>query len=155
MQSPSNTYMLIFRETDLASYESLDEAQTREALEVWNAWCDELAGHGRAVDGHRGNPLEPAGTVVQAGPGRRGAEVVDGPFAEAKELVGGYHLVRAASLDEAVEMARGCPLLEHGMTVEVRPVATACHLAKVLGMETMREDETEAETETGRATAGF
>lgn len=153
MPSPANAYMLIFRETDLASYESLDEAETREALDVWNAWCEELAQTGVVMDGHRGNPLEPAGKIVQAGPGRRGAEVVDGPFAEAKELVGGYHLVSAGSLEEAVEMARGCPLLEYGMTVEVRPVATSCHLAKALGMETMRPAEAEAEAE--REPAGF
>ena len=140
--STADAYMLIFRETDPGSYESMTEAQTREALEIWNAWCDELAATGVALGG---NPLEPAGKLVQASPGRRGAEVVDGPFAEAKELVGGYHLVRAASLDEAVELAKGCPLVEHGMTVEVRPVATACHLAKALGMETMREGESEAE----------
>lgn len=148
MQSPANTYMLIFRETDLASYEALDEARTREALDVWNGWCDELARSGVALGG---NPLEPAGRMVQAGPGRRGSEVVDGPFAEAKELVGGYHLVSAGSLEEAVEMARGCPLLEYGMTVEVRPVATACHLAKALGMERMRPEEVEAAPETVEA----
>lgn len=148
MPSTANTYMLIFRETDLASYESMDEARTRETLEVWNAWCDELARTGVALGG---NPLEPAGRLVQAGPGRQGSEVVDGPFAEAKELVGGYHLVSAGSLEEAVELARGCPLLEHGMTVEVRPVATGCHLAKALGLPGMRPEEAETE----RSPAGF
>ena len=65
-----------------------------------------------------------------------------GPFAEAKELVGGYFIVTAASLDEATLLAEQCPLLAFGMTVEVRPVAGACHLARSLGWDTMREPAT-------------
>jgi hypothetical protein len=64
---------------------------------------------------------------------------VDGPFAEAKELVGGYILVTASSLEEATAIAEQCPRLGEGLTVEVRPVAQACALARSLGMRTMRE----------------
>ncbi len=71
--------------------------------------------------------------------GARGAHVTDGPFAEARELIGGYFLVSAANLDEATAMAQECPFLEYGMTIEVRPVAAACHLARSLGWETMQE----------------
>jgi len=48
--------------------------------------------------------------------------VTDGPFAEAKDLVGGFSLVEATSIDQAVELSRGCPVLDTGGSVEVRPV---------------------------------
>jgi hypothetical protein len=48
--------------------------------------------------------------------------ITDGPFAEGKELVGGYFLVRADSLDEAARMAKDCPIFETGGSVEVRPI---------------------------------
>lgn len=48
--------------------------------------------------------------------------VTDGPFAETKEVIGGYWIVTAANYDEAVEVARGCPTLEYGGRVEVREV---------------------------------
>lgn len=51
-----------------------------------------------------------------------GAVITDGPYAEAKEIVGGYILINASSLDEAVEIARGCPGLDYRLAVEVRPV---------------------------------
>jgi hypothetical protein len=65
------------------------------------------------------NGLEPAGKVLRE-PGA--AVITDGPYAEAKEIVGGYILINAPSLDEAVEIARGCPGLNHRLAVEVRPV---------------------------------
>jgi hypothetical protein len=46
--------------------------------------------------------------------------VVDGPFAEVKETVAGYILLRADSLDEATELAKACPGLDYGVSVEVR-----------------------------------
>jgi hypothetical protein len=65
------------------------------------------------------NGLAPAGKVLR---GKRGASSTDGPYVEAKEIVGGYVLLQAADLDAAVEHARDCPGLDYGMTVEVRPV---------------------------------
>jgi len=71
--------------------------------------------------------------------GARGARVVDGPFAEAKEAIGGYFLLTVASLDEATEIARRCPNLRHGMIVEVRPVSEYCPLMRPLGRQAMGE----------------
>jgi hypothetical protein len=52
--------------------------------------------------------------------------VADGPFAESKEAVGGYFYLKVADMEEAVEIARQCPGLEHGAIVEVRQVADLC-----------------------------
>ena len=53
-------------------------------------------------------------------------KVVDGPFSETKEAVGGYLVLQADSLDEAVEIARSMPTLRHGISVEVRPILAEC-----------------------------
>jgi hypothetical protein len=48
--------------------------------------------------------------------------ITDGPYTEIKELIGGYTLVKAESLDEAAELAKGCPILAFGGNVEVREI---------------------------------
>ena len=58
--------------------------------------------------------------------GGNGNLVVDGPFAESKEAVGGYLVLQADDLDEAVEIARSMPTLKNGVSVEVRPILAEC-----------------------------
>ena len=89
--------------------------QMQQHLQKWRSWMQELGqkGHFKA-----GEPLEKGGKVVKGS----GKLVTDGPFAEAKDLVGGFFLVSASSLDEAVELSKGCPILENNGIVEVRPV---------------------------------
>ncbi|MES2568950.1 MAG: YciI family protein [Verrucomicrobiota bacterium] len=130
MESKASPYLLIFRETAPENYEAMPVEEREELLQRWNHWYDGLAGEGRLQHGH---PLEPKGRVVSH------ERIVDGPFAEAKEVIGGYFLVMAASLEEASEMAQGCPNLRHGMVVEVRPIAGGCHLARSLGREQMKQ----------------
>jgi hypothetical protein len=90
--------------------------QGQQVLQKWMAWFKDLAARGHVVD--RGQPLERSGKIV------RGADkvVTDGPFAEAKDVVGGYTLIKANDVAQAAELARGCPILERGGAVEVRPV---------------------------------
>lgn len=82
----------------------------------WNDWYDGLAAQGKV---EHGRPLGLQGRVVS---GVRGQHVTDGPFAETKEAIGGYFFLKVADLDEATEIAKGCPGLPVGLTVEVRPV---------------------------------
>jgi hypothetical protein len=106
--------MLIFR-GGAVSRDDVSPSVLQAHLEKWYAWSDELARQGRR---NVGTPL--------ANPGRsvRGHDkfVTDGPYAESKDLVTGAMTIDAASLDEAVEVARGCPTYEFGGSVEVRPV---------------------------------
>lgn len=133
MEAASPAYLLIFRESTPERYEAMSVDERREALRRWNAWCDKLAAQGKLLSG---NPLLPEGRVIsRARPGGG----VDGPFAEAKEMIGGYFLLSAASLDEATAIAEQSPNLPYGMTIEVRPVAGGCHLARSLGLRGMRE----------------
>ena len=90
--------------------------QAQQMMQKWMAWFKELAENGHVKD--RGQPLERAGKLVN---GKR-KTVTDGPFAEAKDLVGGYTLILAKDLDEAAELSKGCPILEVDGQVEVRPV---------------------------------
>jgi hypothetical protein len=89
--------------------------QVQQILQKWTAWFKDLAAKGHIVD--RGQPLERSGKIVSSA-----RMVTDGPFAEAKDLVGGYTLIKARDVAEAAELAKGCPLLERGGGVEVRPV---------------------------------
>lgn len=82
----------------------------------WNDWYDGLAAKGKV---QHGRPLGLTGRVVS---GARGHRVIDGPYAEAKEAIAGYFFLNVADLDEATEIAKMCPGLPLGVSVEVRPV---------------------------------
>jgi len=116
-----NEYMLIFRGTDW--HNGLSPEQMQKVSEQWMAWFKGLIDQGKAV---AGNPLAPEGKIVS---GKGGRVVADGPFAESKEAIGGYFLLKVDSLDEAVAIARQCPGLPHGAKVEVRPVLSECPLS--------------------------
>ena len=89
--------------------------QMQKTMQKWVAWFKDLGAKGHLKD--PGHPLEPTGKVVS---GKQKA-VNDGPYAEAKDVVGGYIVVEAADLNQAVELSKGCPILEVGGSVEVRP----------------------------------
>jgi hypothetical protein len=129
--APASKYLLLFRNAGPDAHAHLNAVQRDELTKQWNDWYDSLARKGR-VD--HGRPLGLGGRVVS---GKRGETVRDGPYAEAKEIVGGYFLVNAASLDEATEIAKGCPGLAIGLTVEVRSVEMASPV-----LEGVRADRT-------------
>jgi hypothetical protein len=89
--------------------------QSQQIMQKWLNWMKDLTASGNLKD--PGQPLEAEGKVVNG----KGT-ITDGPFAEAKDLVGGFTLIEAGSLARAAELAGGCPILEVGGSVEVRPV---------------------------------
>ena len=107
-----NEFLYLYRGGDSSG--SPEEMQ--QTMHKWVAWMKELGdgGHLKAM----GNPLEPTGKVVKA----KQKAITDGPYAEAKDLVGGYTLVEAKDIQEAAELAQGCPIFEKGGIVEVRPI---------------------------------
>ena len=81
-------------------------------------WLDDLQSRGKWVTGDQLAPPRRARSVRV----REGKKLVtDGPFAETKEAVGGFDLIEADSIDEAVEIAAGHPVAGIGM-IEVRPL---------------------------------
>ena len=115
-----NGYMLIFRGNEW--HKGLSPEQMQNISDQWMAWFKRLMAEGKAI---AGNPLEPKGKIVSG----KSGHVVDGPFAESKEAVGGYFLLVVRDLDEAVAIARQCPGLPYGAKIEVRPVAGECPMA--------------------------
>ena len=108
------SYMLLLRGgVDL---KDLSPEQVQQLIKKYFDWMELLKsrGHFKA-----GEPLEDGGKVLS---GKYGKVVTDGPFAEAKEEVGGYFLIHAKSLADAAKIAQGCPISDNGGTVEVRPI---------------------------------
>ena len=109
-------YLLIFRGGDAARTEEQRSPEKWQAhMQKWMQWMSALTEQGKFVGAQ---PLKVEGKVVK---GNRKV-VTDGPFVEGKEMVGGYLICKAKSLDEAVEISRGCPIFEHDGTVEVREI---------------------------------
>jgi hypothetical protein len=104
------TYLFRGRDT------SASPEQRQKHMEKWVAWFRELGAKGHIKD--PGHPLDGAGKVVKGNQ----KVVSDGPYAEAKDVVGGYMLIEAKDLAHAVEISKDCPILEVGGSVEVRPV---------------------------------
>jgi hypothetical protein len=104
-------YMLLFREGDLSK---LSAQEQQEQMGKWLVWVEKLRKENRYLSGE---PLLPGGKTV-TGP----KTVTDGPFAESKEVIGGFFIVNAKNLDDAVNIARDCPDFEFGASVEVREV---------------------------------
>ena len=113
-------YMLLFRGNDW--HKGLSQEQIQKVSNDWMSWFERLGAQGKVT---AGSPLEREGKIVS---GKNGRVVADGPFAESKEAIGGYFLLRVNSLDEAVAIAQQCPGLAYGAQVEVRPVAEECPL---------------------------
>jgi hypothetical protein len=93
---------------------SPEEMQKKTAK--WMAWFKDLSdkGHVKSL----GEPLHPDGKVVKG----TKKQVIDGPYAEAKDVVGGYSIIVARDLEQALEFSLGCPIFEDGGSVEVRPI---------------------------------
>lgn len=115
-----NGYLLLFRGTDW--HKGLAPEEMQRVVTDWMAWFEGLVAEGKCAGG---SPLENEGKVVTGSGGRM---VADGPFAEAKEAIGGYFMLDVATMDEAVAIAQQCPGLPYGAKVEVRPVLAECPL---------------------------
>jgi hypothetical protein len=90
--------------------------QMQKTMEKWMAWFKELGENGHMKD--PGHPLEHTGKVVKG----MQKTVMDGPYAEAKDVIGGYVVIEAKDLAQATELSKGCPILDVGGSVEVRPI---------------------------------
>jgi hypothetical protein len=109
-------YVLLFGETKQRAkqWEAMPEAQKQAAYAPINQWFEK---YGSKITG--GHELQPERTATTIKFNNGKPVVMDGPFIEGKESIGGYAEVNVADLDEAIEMAKGWPT---GGLVEVRPV---------------------------------
>lgn len=110
-----NEFTMIFR-SDPALSADVTPEQWQVRLKAWGDWMGGMAAQNKLVSS--GNRLGDEGMVLKST-----TLITDGPYAETKELIGGYIVVRAADMTEAVELAKGCPMLfGGGGSVEVRSI---------------------------------
>lgn len=95
---------------------NLSPERMQELMKSWMNWVEELKQGGHLVQ--TGERMNATGKMVRG----KSKTVTDGPYAEAKDTIGGYLVLQANDLDQAVELAKGCPVLEGDGMVEVRPV---------------------------------
>src|ERR1700751_1563638 len=113
----SSEYMLLFKGTlwdRELSPEELQQVMTR-----WMNWLDRLTQEGKVRSAH---PLANQGKIITW---KKGAPT-DGPFAESKEAIGGYFLLKVSGEEEALEIAKECPALRYGVAVGGGPIVDQC-----------------------------
>jgi hypothetical protein len=106
---------------------------TMEAFEAMEKFTEELVKAGVLVAGAGLKPSAEGKRIVVDGPGRT---VIDGPFAEARELVAGFSIWEVKDMDEAVAWAKRCPNPMSGPSeIEIRPFIEAADMAEALSLE--------------------
>ena len=106
-------YLILIYE-DEKGYADADEKLMNEVMEAHNRFAKQVEETGGKIVS--GRALQPTSTATSI----RGDVVTDGPFAETKEALGGYYVIEARDLDQALELAKVCPVSQGG--VEVRPI---------------------------------
>ena len=126
-QTPTDEYLLLIRGTHWNH--GLSATELQRVMSDFYAWVDGLVQKGV----HRGAlPLMEEGKLITDA---QGSSVTDGAFAESKEAIAGYFLLAVRGMNEAVRLARECPILSYGAQIEVRPVADLCRpMAEVKAM---------------------
>ena len=108
------TFMLLVRDEGF-DFSKLPPAEASSILKLYGAWSRMLKAAGRhkydmKLADEGGKSLKIKGRDV----------VVDGPYADSKEVIGGFYIIEAENYDDAVEVAKGCPCLTYGGSVEIR-----------------------------------
>ncbi len=110
-------YLLLLRDHG-DRWSSFSPEEQQAVIQRFNAWNDSLRADKRFVSAAKLS--QDRGKTVRTG----GEELlVDGPYSESKEAIGGFYLIRAESAEEAAAHAKRCPILSYGGSVEVREVA--------------------------------
>ncbi|WP_207512852.1 YciI family protein [Longitalea luteola] len=108
-------YLLVYR-TDFNNMPKPTAEEMQALSKRWMDWIGSIAAQNKL--GNRGNRLEVSGKVIKSD-----GTITNGPYAEIKESIGGYSIVKAESYDAAIELAKGCPVLTVGGNVEVREIS--------------------------------
>lgn len=108
-----NEFLLVFRRDAINGDPSPSPEQMQAMMKPWQDWMGNLTAQNKLVNA--GNRLASEGKVIKPN-----NVITNGPYVEIKEAIGGYIIIRAASLDEAAELSKGCPILQVGGSVEVR-----------------------------------
>ncbi len=107
-------FLMLIRE-DLGQYSQMTPEEMQKDIEQHMEWVGKLVASGNFKTG---NPLSPEGKTVSG----QKALLTDGPYIESKEGISGYYFLLADSLEQAAAIARDCPSLRLGATLELREV---------------------------------
>ncbi len=107
-------FMLLFRQPSY-DYSKASPQEMQALQKKWHDWAGGIAVQGKLAN--NGSRLATEGKVLKAG-----GVITDGPFVEIREMLGSFIVVKADSLDEATTLAHGCPALDAGGSVEIRPI---------------------------------
>jgi hypothetical protein len=107
-------FLLLFRGG--LDFTTATQEQLQQAMMKWKTWIEELTQQGKYFGGQR---LTRNGSLLKGGE----KQITDGPYAESKEIVGGYMSIKATDLQDAIETAKNCPILNYNGIVEVREIA--------------------------------
>ena len=110
-------YMLLIFGNE-AGMQAASKAETGQMMAAYGAYTEAMKKAGIMVAGDRLQPSA-AATTVRVADGK--TKVLNGPYAETKEQLGGYYIIEAPDLDAALSWAARCPGASHG-TIEVRPI---------------------------------
>lgn len=110
-------FMLLLYDSP-TDFSDLSPEEMQGIIQKYTAWRDRLDESGKLIASDKLTDGE--GRVMRQTDGK--VRILDGPFSESKEVVGGYFAIRAASYDDAIEVARGCPHLGFGGTIEIREI---------------------------------
>ena len=110
-------YLLLLY-SDANTFAKMTPAQQQQGMAAYQAYTEALKGASAFLGANRLQPVS-AATTVRMSEGK--SQVLDGPYADSKEQLGGYYLIEAPDLDAAISWAARCPGASHG-TIEVRPV---------------------------------
>lgn len=111
-------YMLLIGVDEKAAAK-MTPAEGQQVMAAFNVYTEALRKAGVFKDGN-GLQQTSAASTVRMKNGK--SMVLDGPYAESKEQIGGYYVIDVANLDEALSWAKKCPAVERGSSVEVRPI---------------------------------
>ena len=115
-------------------------APTDEMFRVMNAYNEQLVNAGIMLGGEGLQPSKAGAKVVWDATGE--TSVVDGPFAEAKEIIAGYWIWQVSSMDEAIEWAKRCPSTPGLRSVlEIRPFFEMEDFAQVVSPEVLEREQ--------------
>lgn len=108
-------YMLLIHSGEYSNSPQLSPEESQRIVEKYIAFARKLRSESRFLDG---DELTSTGRIMSSQSGK----IVDGPFTETKESIGGYFLISADSYDHAVEIARECPVFDRGGVLEIREI---------------------------------
>jgi hypothetical protein len=132
LEMSKNGYLLLFHSNEW--WMKLGREELQKYIAQNNAWLEKLMTTGKAKGGQA---LARTGAILS---GKNGHNVTDGPFAESKEVIGGYLLLDVATFEEAVAIAKTAPMIVHGTSIEIRPLTDACPSGARL-KELLREEQ--------------